>query len=395
MAGIATSGSDDLHGRARAHAARALDRRDGRAGTARRAVRRARDARRVRAGARLVARLGDGVVGGREAHPRPRDDRDRLPRVRARADGRAEVVRARRRRRLRRRPRARVLADPRRGAARVPDLDDRALADRARARAADLGSRRGRGRGISVVAALTRTQLAVLFAVLALGLLWLAWQSEPGGAGAPRGAAWDWVGAVTLVVGVAFALAAAMGHASTAWRNTMLVYKDRIFEHASWAFGALAIGIGVLPVLVGVAALARPKRRAARSRGRAPSSSTSVAALVVFVAYAGIKGAYISTVFSTLVVERNLIYLCPDPVHRDGAGLRARRRTRLGDRGRGDLHARTSSRRRRSISTSTRTTRRTASRSPPSRTASSAGRKGRSRACSSPRASSRSSSSSR
>ena len=31
----------------------------------------------------------------------------------------------------------------------------------------------------------------------------------------------------------------------------------------------------------------------------------------MFVAYAGIKGAYNSTVFSTLVVERNLIYLCP------------------------------------------------------------------------------------
>ena len=32
---------------------------------------------------------------------------------------------------------------------------------------------------VSAAAALTRTQLAVLFAVLALGLLWLAWQSEP------------------------------------------------------------------------------------------------------------------------------------------------------------------------------------------------------------------------
>src|SRR5262249_12543947 len=33
--------------------------------------------------------------------------------------------------------------------------------------------------------------------------------------------------------------------------------------------------------------------------------------LAVFVAYAGIKGAYISTTFGTFVVERNLIYLCP------------------------------------------------------------------------------------
>ena len=38
---------------------------------------------------------------------------------------------------------------------------------------------------------------------------------------------------------------------------------------------------------------------------------TSVIALAAFVWYAGIKGAYISTVFATFVVERNVIYLCP------------------------------------------------------------------------------------
>lgn len=164
--------------------------------------------------------------------------------------------------------------------------------------------------GLSVVAALTRTQLAILFAVLALGLLWIAWQSEPVRRWRSEWTAWDWVGAVTLVVGVAFALAAAMGHASTAWRNTMLIYKDRLFEHASWAFGALAIGIGVLPVLLGLAALVRPKAEERDPRTRA-FVTTSVATLIVFVAYAGVKGAYNSTVFSTLIVERNLIYLCP------------------------------------------------------------------------------------
>ena len=163
---------------------------------------------------------------------------------------------------------------------------------------------------ISVVAVLTRTQLAVLFVVLALGLLWIAWQSEPARTWRTEWSRWDWIGAVTLAVGICFALAAAVGHLSTAWRNTMLVFKDRIFEHASWAVGALAIGIGVLPMLIGVAALARPRSEARDPRTRA-FVTTSVAALVVFVAYAGIKGAYNSTVFSTLIVERNLIYLCP------------------------------------------------------------------------------------
>jgi hypothetical protein len=164
--------------------------------------------------------------------------------------------------------------------------------------------------GMCVVAVLTRTQLAILFVVLVLGLLWLAWESDASRRWRAQWTAWDWVGAVTIALGVAFALMAAIGHASTAWRNTMLAFKYRIFEHASWALGALAIGIGILPVLLGVAALARPGSERREPRTRA-FITTSFAALVVFVAYAGIKGAYNSTVFSTLVVERNLIYLCP------------------------------------------------------------------------------------
>jgi len=163
---------------------------------------------------------------------------------------------------------------------------------------------------VSILGALVRTQLAVLLAVLVLGALWLAWQSEPARRWRMTWTRWDWIGAVTLTIGVAFALAAAMGNASTAWRNTMVAYKDRIFEHASWAFGALAIGVGVLPVLLGLAALARPRGEPRDPRTRA-FVTTSVAGLTVFVAYAGIKGAYNSTVFSTLIVERNLIYLTP------------------------------------------------------------------------------------
>ena len=164
--------------------------------------------------------------------------------------------------------------------------------------------------GMCVVAFFTRTQLAILVAVLVLGLLWLAWQSETARRWRREWTTWDWVGAVTIALGVAFAVMAAIGQASEAWRNTMLLYKDRIFEHATWALGALAIGVGVLPVLLGVAALARPGSEKRDPRTRA-FVTTSVAALVVFVMYAGIKGAYNSTVFSTLVVERNLIYLCP------------------------------------------------------------------------------------
>jgi hypothetical protein len=164
--------------------------------------------------------------------------------------------------------------------------------------------------GVSVVALLTRQQLAVLLVVLVLGLLWLAWQSEPGRRWRSQWSRWDWAGAVVLCVGIAVGFSALMGHLSESWVITTGTYKERIVQHMAWATGALAIGIGVLPVLAGVASLARPK-----GEERDPATHafviTSVAAFVVFIAYAGVKGAYISTTFGTYVVERNLIYLCP------------------------------------------------------------------------------------
>jgi len=150
----------------------------------------------------------------------------------------------------------------------------------------------------------------VLFAVFILGLLWLAWESEPGRRWRSRWTRWDWLGATILVVGAVLAFSAAMGHASASWRNTTGFYKERILDHGVEALGALAIGIGILPLLVGIAALARPKNEPRDPQTRA-FVVTSVVALAAFVWYAGIKGAYISTVFATLVVERNVIYLCP------------------------------------------------------------------------------------
>ncbi len=163
---------------------------------------------------------------------------------------------------------------------------------------------------VSAAAAATRTQLVVLFAVLALGLLWIAWQSERGRRWRSTWSTWDWVGAAALAVGVAVTFSAVMSHLSTSWRNTTLYYKDRIFDHGVSAIGALAIGIGILPLVAGISALARPKDEAPDPKTRA-FVTTTAAALATFVWYAGIKGAYLSTVFATQIVERNVIYLAP------------------------------------------------------------------------------------
>jgi hypothetical protein len=159
-------------------------------------------------------------------------------------------------------------------------------------------------------AMLTRTQLSILFALFAIGLVWVAWQSEQSRRWRATWSRWDWIGLVTLLVGLAVGTSAVLGHLSRSWRETTGYFEGRILEHAVWAFGALAIGMGVLPVIAGVAALARPRDEPRDPRTRA-FVVTSVAALVVFATYTGIKGAYISITFSTLVVERNLIYLCP------------------------------------------------------------------------------------
>jgi hypothetical protein len=160
------------------------------------------------------------------------------------------------------------------------------------------------------VATLTRTQLAILFMVLLLGLAWTGLRSERGRAWTGTWSRWDWAGAGIIVAGAALAFASVLGVLSTSWRNTNVAFRDRIFDHGAWAGGALAVGIGILPVVAGIAALARP-----RDEPRDPKTgafvTTSVAAMAIFLAYAGIKGAYLQSVFSTTIVERNLIYLYP------------------------------------------------------------------------------------
>jgi hypothetical protein len=160
------------------------------------------------------------------------------------------------------------------------------------------------------VAALTRSQLAVLFVVLVLALLWLAWESDSGRRWRSTWSTWDWLGSLVLLVGIAVGFSALVGHLSQSWVITTSTYKGRIFDHAAWSLGALAIGIGVLPAVAGISALARPKHETRTPETRA-FVVTSFVALAVFVWYAGIKGAYISTVFATIVAERNLIYLAP------------------------------------------------------------------------------------
>lgn len=162
----------------------------------------------------------------------------------------------------------------------------------------------------SLVAPLVRNQLAVLPAVFALAALWLLWTSEWARARRRNWTAGDWAGAVTLFAGAVIVANAFIAHQSLEWEQATRLWKGRMLDYGLWAAGALTIGLGVFPVVAGLAGAWRPRGEPRTPANRA-FAATFAAAVTTFGFYAAVKAAYVSTVFSTLVVERNLIYLIP------------------------------------------------------------------------------------
>ena len=160
------------------------------------------------------------------------------------------------------------------------------------------------------LAAAARTQLAVLLAVLGLTGLAVAWRTERARAWRRTWRAWDWVGAATLAVTAAVLLGAVMSRRSFSWYVTTTFYKERMLEYGLWAAGALAVGVGVVPFVAGLAALV-PRRGEEPSERRAAFVAVAAAAVAAFGVYTAVKAAYLSTTLAVLVVERNLVYLVP------------------------------------------------------------------------------------
>ncbi len=196
----------------------------------------------------------------------------------------------------------------------------RALATRTRAVVVAAGA-------ASLVAPLVRGQLGVLVAVYALAALWLVWTSEWARGRRRDWTAWDWAGAVALFVGAVIVANAFIAHQSLEWEIATRLYKDRMLDYGLWAAGALTIGLGVFPVVAGLAGVWRPRGEARTPADRA-FAATFAAAVGAFGFYAAVKAAYVSTTFSTLVVERNLIYLAP-LLFASTAVVLERRRVRL------------------------------------------------------------------
>jgi hypothetical protein len=164
---------------------------------------------------------------------------------------------------------------------------------------------------VSLAAPVVRGQLIVVplgFAVAAV-LLW--WRSPR--ARQLRGDSWkrgDTVALVMLGVGAFAILTRWLLHSNDVWRLAAEPSVSPIWLHAFWAMGALAIGLGVLPLVGGLAALV-PRRGERLSPHDRAFIAVTASFIGLFAAYTGIKGAYNVLTFADRIDERNVFYLAP------------------------------------------------------------------------------------
>lgn len=162
----------------------------------------------------------------------------------------------------------------------------------------------------SLLAPAVRGELAMITLMLALAPFFAVWSSEWARRRRESWTLGDWIGAITLGFGTVFVVSGVASHHSLAWYGITTYYKHRIILMGDWAAGSLAIGIGIIPLVAGLAALFRAPGEAA-SRELRMFRCVALAAILSFGIYTGMKAAYLSTVFATRVEERNLIYVAP------------------------------------------------------------------------------------
>ena len=163
---------------------------------------------------------------------------------------------------------------------------------------------------LSAIAPAVKSELLVIPVTLALTLLFM-WASSD--RMQRRYTSWslgDWLGVVALFFGAVYLISGFLSNQQHDWYAVTTYYKHRIFTFGDWATGSLAIGLGVLPLVLGLAAIA-PVRGEARTPGLRVFRSLALAGVFTFWLYTAIKAAYLSTVFASRVEERNLIYIAP------------------------------------------------------------------------------------
>jgi hypothetical protein len=164
--------------------------------------------------------------------------------------------------------------------------------------------------GACVVAGLVRwPQFATVPAafLIALGALWVI---------GPRGrsfrAGWsraDHFAAIVLFAGVLILFNRVILQHEQIWQVSTQYWKNRMVDLGLEAGLAFTVGMGILPIIGGFTSLfLRERRGDPRYRAYVAYFASSILCIVL---YTAIKAAYLSTIFATLVEERNMIYLSP------------------------------------------------------------------------------------
>lgn len=154
-----------------------------------------------------------------------------------------------------------------------------------------------------------RNQLTMTVAALVLAALVL-WVVGPRGGRFRSG--WsvaDHVGAALLIVGAFVVVNRYASPHVLQWSIVTQSWKGRIWTLGLESGSALAIGLGVLPAIGGLASLWVPERKD-DPQWRAFAAFLG-SAIVAYGTYTGVKAAYNSLVVFTRVEERNLVYLGP------------------------------------------------------------------------------------
>jgi hypothetical protein len=161
----------------------------------------------------------------------------------------------------------------------------------------------------SGAALLVRPKLGTILLAFGMAAFWM-WLTGPRGRALRAGwSRMDTIGAIVLALGALFLLNRVVLQHVTEWQVATEYWKDRMVDLGLRAGLAFTVGMGVLPVVAGLASLRLPGRRGD------PVYRAFVlyfaASIVTVGLYAATKAAYLSTMFATLTIERNLIYLAP------------------------------------------------------------------------------------
>jgi hypothetical protein len=164
----------------------------------------------------------------------------------------------------------------------------------------------------SLVAPAVRGELVVVPILFLIALAFMWWSSDARRAARRSWSKGDWVGCIVLVAGLIIVISGFASRYYTEWYDVSAYNwtKHRAFVYGDWAAGAFVIGLGVIPMIAGLASLVAA-RGELRLREVRAFRCVATAAVIGFGVYTFFKASYESQFFETRVWERDLVYIAP------------------------------------------------------------------------------------